>query len=180
MRRAKTRPSTRSNLQVSLEFKPTDENTRWFAVPSTGAALQLVDEVDRPNMGLTLDIGHCLMAGENPAQSVAMVGGRGKLFGVQCNDGYGRLGAEDGLMFGSVNPRMALEFCLWLQKVDYQGHVYFDTFPGTTDPVKEAEYNIRRFKQLWRRAAALREAGLEGCLERHDALATLEMLDDDM
>ena len=41
--------------------------------------------------------------GENPAHSVAMVGGRGKLYGVQCNDGYGRLGAEDGLMFGSVH-----------------------------------------------------------------------------
>ena len=117
-------------LRVSLEFKPTDENTRWFAVPSTGAALQLVDEIGRPNMGLTLDIGHCLMAGENPAQSVAMVGRKDKLFGVQCNDGYGRLGAEDGLMFGSVNPRMALEFCLWLQKVGYDGHIYFDTFPG--------------------------------------------------
>jgi hypothetical protein len=29
---------------------------------------QLVDEINRPNMGLTLDVGHCLMAGENPAQ----------------------------------------------------------------------------------------------------------------
>ena len=52
-------------------------------------------------MGLTLDVGHCLAAGENPAQSAALVGSRGKLFGVQLNDGYTRLGAEDGLMFGS-------------------------------------------------------------------------------
>jgi xylose isomerase len=141
--------------KVSLEFKPTDENTRFFAVPSSGAALQLVSDVGRANMGLTLDIGHCLMAGENPAQSVAMVGGRGKLFGVQCNDGYGRLGAEDGLMFGSVNPRMALEFCTWLQKTAYRGHIYFDTFPGVVDPVAECEYNIQRFKALWAQAEQL-------------------------
>lgn len=82
------------DLKVSLEFKPTDENTRFFAVPSTGAAILLVEEINRENMGLTLDIGHCLMAGENPAQSAAMVGSRGKLFGVQLNDGYQRLGAE--------------------------------------------------------------------------------------
>ena len=63
-------------LRVSLEFKPTDENTRFFAVPSTGAALLLVKDIDRPNMGLTIDVGHCLAAGENPAQSVAMVGVR--------------------------------------------------------------------------------------------------------
>jgi len=163
--------------KVSLEFKPTDENTRFFAVPSTGAALQLVSDVGRANMGLTLDIGHCLMAGENPAQSVAMVGGRGKLFGVQCNDGYGRLGAEDGLMFGSVNPRMALEFCTWLQKTAYRGHIYFDTFPGVVDPVAECEYNIQRFKALWAQAEQLRAAGMDGCLARHDALASLELQD---
>jgi xylose isomerase len=40
-----------------LEFKPTDENTRFFTVLSTGAALLLVKEIDRPNMGLTLDMG---------------------------------------------------------------------------------------------------------------------------
>ena len=73
-------------LRVSLEFKPTDENTRFFAVPSTGAALLLAHEGNRSNFGLTLDIGHMIMAGENPAQSVAMVGRAGKLFGVQVRN----------------------------------------------------------------------------------------------
>ena len=75
------------DLKVSLEFKPTDENTRFFTVPSTGAAMLLVHQVCRDNFGLTLDFGHLLMCGENPAQSVAMVGRAGKLFGVQLNDG---------------------------------------------------------------------------------------------
>merc|ERR1712196_316963 len=114
-----------------------------------------------------LDFGHCLAAGENPAQSAAMVGAAGKLFGVQLNDGYQRLGAEDGLMFGSVHPLMALEFVMWLQKTDYKGHVYFDTFPRNEDPVREAEYNIRRFKALWRRAQRLRDAGLDERLNTH-------------
>jgi len=106
------------NLKISLEFKPTDENTRWFIAPSTGAALLITEEVNRENMGLCIDFGHCLMAGENPAQSIALVGSKKKLFAVQLNDGYQRLGAEDGLMFGSVHPAMALEFCLWLRRVN--------------------------------------------------------------
>ena len=163
--------------KVSLEFKPTDENTRFFAVPSTGAALQLVSDVGRANMGLTLDIGHCLMAGENPAQSVAMVGGRGKLFGVQCNDGYGRLGAEDGLMFGSVHSNLALEFVRWLQKVRFDGHIYFDTFPRNEDPVREAKYNIRRVKALWKQASRLTAAGLDTHLAKHDAMGALELME---
>ena len=74
----------------------------------------MVDEIDRPNMGLTLDVGHMLMAGENPAQSIAMVGDR--LFGIQLNDGYTRLAAEDGMMSGSVHPSQALEAVCQLRR----------------------------------------------------------------
>ena len=175
-------------LRVSLEFKPTDENTRWFIVPSTGAAVLLALQVARPNFGLTLDVGHLLAAGENPAQSVALAASHGKLFGVQLNDGYGRLGAEDGLMFGSVHPLMALEFIVWLRRARFDGHVYFDTFPRNEDPVREAERNIRAVKRCWARAVELDPAGagdptgapndgpLARCQEAHDALGALELL----
>jgi sugar phosphate isomerase/epimerase len=64
-------------------------------VPSTGAACLLVQQVNRTNMGLTLDFGHLIAAGENPAQSLALVEatvGRDKLFGVQLNDGCVAIG----------------------------------------------------------------------------------------
>ena len=99
-------------------------------------------QVDRANFGLTLDIGHMLMAGENPAQSVALVGGAGKLFGVQLNDGHAKMGAEDGLMFGSVHPTMALEFLRWLQLTRFDGHIYFDTFPRNENPRRECEVRV--------------------------------------
>ena len=166
------------DVKVSLEFKPTDENTRFFAVPSTGAALLLCDDVDRPNFGLTLDVGHCLAAGENPAQSAAMVGARGKLFGVQLNDGYTRLGAEDGLAFGSVHPLLALEFIATLQKYNYDGHLYFDTFPRNEDPVRECEYNIRRCEALWAAAERLRaEGSLDALTAKQDAMGVLELIE---
>lgn len=139
-------------LKISLEFKPTDENTRWFTVPSTGSALLLCRDVNRDNFGLTLDVGHCLAAGENPAQSASLVAREGKLFGVQLNDGYTRLGAEDGLCFASVHPHLALELILWLVKSNFSGHCYFDTFPRKEDPVQEATRNIATTQRLWARA----------------------------
>jgi xylose isomerase len=166
------------NIKFSLEYKPTDENTRFFTVPSTGAALLLVQEVDRSNFGLTLDVGHMLMAGENPGQSVAMVGRAGKLFGIQLNDGYTRLAAEDGLMFGSVHPGMALEIMHQLQRTNFQGHVYFDTFPQRSDPVAEAEYNIRRVKAFWKAAKQMDAATLRNIMQAHDAIGALEMVND--
>jgi len=167
------------NIKFSLEYKPTDENTRFFTVPSTGAAVLLVQQINRPNMGLTLDVGHMLMSGENPGQSIALAGK--KLFGVQLNDGYTRLAAEDGLMFGSVHPTMALETLYYLQKIGFGGHLYFDTFPQRTDPVKECEYNIQRVKEFWIAAQRIRELGVEtknGVMDSHDALGALDLMEE--
>ena len=164
------------DLLVSLEPKPT-EPRRFFIHNTTGAALLMVQQINRANMGLTLDFGHCLMAGENPAQSAALVGSHRKLFGVQMNDGFVRPGCEDGLMLGSVHPLMTLEFIVWLQQTGYQGHIYFDTFPKNEDPIREAEYNIRRFRKLWSQAEQLRAHGLEANLNEHDVLSVLETLE---
>ena len=46
---------------------------------------------------------------------------------MQLNDGYQRIGAEDGLVFGSVHPTMAREFIYWLRRNQFDGHIYFDT-----------------------------------------------------
>jgi len=164
------------NIKWSLEFKPTDENTRFFTVPSTGAAMLMVKDVNRPNMGLTLDVGHMLMSGENPGQSIAMVGE--KLFGIQLNDGYTRLAAEDGLMFGSIHPSMALEVLYQLRINNFRGHLYFDTFPQRTCPVKEAEYNIQRVKELWRAVEMMDSDDLNRIANEHDAIGALELVNE--
>ena len=136
----------------------------------------LVKEIDRPNMGLTLDVGHMLMAGENPGQSISMVGD--KLFGIQLNDGYTRLAAEDGMMFGSVHPSLALEAMYQLRQINFQGHFYFDTFPQRTDPVREAEYNIRRVKEFWRAVEKMDGREIGRVAREHDALGALELVNE--
>ena len=116
-----------------------------------------------------------MAAGENPAQSAAAVANAGALFGFQLGDAHSRLGAEDGLAFGSVHAAGALELVYWLRSVGYDGHVYFDTFPESEDPVREARYNVRVFKRMWRQAARLERQGMEDKLREHDAMGSLEM-----
>jgi sugar phosphate isomerase/epimerase len=167
-------------IRFSLEYKPTDDNTRFFTVPSTGAAVVFVASVNRTNFGLTLDVGHMLMSGENPGQSIAMVGRLlgDKLFGIQLNDGYTRLAAEDGLMFGSVHPSMALEIMHQLRRINFGGHIYFDTFPQRTDPVREAEYNIRRVKAFWKAAGAMDPLELRRVMNESDAVGALDLVNE--
>lgn len=158
-----------ASLKVSVEFKPTDEKSRFSFIPSTGAALLLVDAVGEPNFGLTIDVGHALAAGENPAQSIVMTASRGRLFGVQLGDGHSRLGAEDGLMFGSVHTNAALEIVSALRAHGYAGFLYFDTFPLNEDPVEEASRNVRTFRDFHKKVAASASA-LADAAARRDAL----------
>ena len=123
-----------------------------------------------------MDVGHMLMSGENPGQSIAMAGDR--LFGIQLNDGYTRLAAEDGMMFGSVHPSMALETMYQLRRINFSGHLYFDTFPQRTDPVREAEYNIRRVKEFWRAVTRMDAEEVERIAREHDAIGALELVDE--
>lgn len=159
------------DLRVGYEYKPTDESSRFSLVPSAGAAKLLVEEVNRANAGVFLDVGHALMAGENPAQSAALLGVE-RLVGVHLNDGHSRLGAEDGLVFGSVHRAACLELLAWLVRMDYRGHLAFDTFPRTEDPVAEAKLNAERAAALWHQAEVLvhNSGAWDNTLQEHDSL----------
>ena len=159
-----------SSLKVSVEFKPTDERSRFSFIPSTGSALLLVDAVGAPNFGLTLDVGHMLAAGENPSQGVAHAASRGTLFGIQLGDGHSRLGAEDGLMFGSVHRTMSMELIRQLYMSGYSGKLYFDTFPSNEDPIAEAETNIATVTHFWRLAKGAAGDALSSAASTRDAV----------
>ena len=171
------RPECRAH-RVSFEFKPTDPSARFATVSNTHAALALAREVARPGrFGLTLDLGHLLAAGENPAQSAAAALAEDALFGFHLGDAHSRLGAEDGLAFGSVHAAGALELVYTLRLARWDGHAYFDTFPEAEDPVREAEYNVRAFRRFWKRAGALERGGMGALLEAHDAMGALELIE---
>ena len=101
------------DLKISIEYKPFEE--REFAlVDSAGMTLYLIREVDRPNVGCTLDFCHMLMKHDNPSFGLALAASKGKLFGLHMNDGYGR--KDSGLIFGSVNFALSAEYNYYLEK----------------------------------------------------------------
>jgi len=163
-----------SSVGLSLEWKPTDAAARFSFVPNTASALLLARRAG-PGVGVTLDMGHSLAAGENPAQSAALLLEAGLLAGVQLGDAHSRLGAEDGLVVGSVHAAAALELAHTLRVGGWDGVLYFDTFPAELDPVEEAALNVRVVRGLWRRSLALEAAGIGAALERRDALASLKL-----
>jgi len=66
---------------------------------------------------------------------------------------------------------------LLFQIKQYDGHIYFDTFPRNEDPVKEAEKNIETFKRYWELAGKIENSEELSKIQRnHDALGSLELL----
>jgi sugar phosphate isomerase/epimerase len=133
------------DLLVSIEPKPFDPR-RQSLVRTSADALLLARDTGTTNVGITVDVCHALMAGENPAVAASLALREDRLFGLHLNDGYGP--ADDGLMAGSVHPVLLLELLWVLKSSRWAGTIYFDTFPGELDPVAECAANIATVKRM--------------------------------
>ncbi|WP_078394629.1 sugar phosphate isomerase/epimerase family protein [Shouchella patagoniensis] len=132
-------------MNISFEYKPYQPRA-FSLVADLGLSLLMVEEVGEPNVGITLDFCHMLMKKENPAYALALAARKNRLMGFHLNDGY--KDNDDGLMLGSVHLMQTLEFIYYAKKYNYEGLIYFDTFPIREDPVAECAQNIKTYKAL--------------------------------
>lgn len=127
------------DMRFSIEYKPYEERVHTM-IPSSGFVLYLLQCIDRPNVGATLDFCHMIMARDYPAHAAALLLADGRLYGIHLNDGYG--GSDDGMIVGSVHPWETLELLHWLRHGGYQAPIYFDTFPVREDAAGELRANV--------------------------------------
>ena len=160
-------------IDIAIEYKP-DEPRSFALMPDMATTLLALRDIGRANTGVTLDFAHVLYAGEMPAYAAMLAARHSRILGVHLNDGYGK--RDDGLMAGSVHPVQTVELFVALQHADYDGVIYFDTFPdqGGMDPVAEARANIRLTERLRAIAAGLAgDAALVAAVARQDAAAAM-------
>lgn len=161
------------DLKISIEYKPFQPRAYAF-IDSMGVTGMMLNEINRDNVGVTLDYCHMLMKHENPAFAADIFGNQGKLYGVHLNDGYGL--NDDGLMIGSATPFKTLEFLYYVKKHDFDGVIYFDTFPIIEHASKECEQNmkmIRLFDQM------INDMGLDhiqSIIDQNDAVAANQLM----
>ena len=156
-------------VDIAIEYKP-NEPRAFALMPDVGTTLLALREVDRPNMGVTLDFAHVLYADEMPAHTAHLIGRHARLLGVHLNDGYGK--RDDGVMAGTVHAVATVELFVELDRMGYDGVIYFDTFPDHSglDPIKEAQTNVALVEHLRSVARRLGEdAALAEAIARQDA-----------
>jgi xylose isomerase len=125
---------------LSIEYKQSEPRGRVI-VPNVGIVLHLCEQIGQDNVGVTIDLGHALYAGETPAQAISLAADANRLFLIHINDNYRNWDWD--LMPGTVNYWDWLEALLVLDEVGYDGWLVSDVFPARTDPVETLSASYR-------------------------------------
>jgi len=158
------------DVMIAIEYKRKEPRTHVY-VSDVGKALYLCKKVKAPNLGVTVDLGHSLLAEENPAESVCLTAQEGRLFSVHFNDNFGDWDWD--MLPGSVNFWQFLETLIWVVKVGYKGWIFMDIFPFRLDPVVAVSRSLGNVKRL---VKGVREADLckvQEEMRRHNYIQAL-------
>jgi xylose isomerase len=148
-------------VRICIEYKWNDPRTRCL-LGSAGETLAFCQSVGDANLGVTLDFGHSLQAGERPAQTVAMLSRAGRLFYVHLNDNDRNWDWD--MIPGAFHFWELIEFFHYLREAGYDNDWYaYDVLSKEHDTAE----HFRVVTKLTRR--------LEGLSERidRDAMAAL-------
>lgn len=135
----------RDDVRVSIEYKARESRTQ-ISVPDVGTTLHLCERVGSPNLGVTMDVGHALLAGETPAMSAAMAHEAGRLFYVHFNDN--NRGWDWDIVPGAVNVWEMVETLYYLDVMEWDGWLAYDVFTKHGDPVAAFSSTVRAMESL--------------------------------
>jgi len=119
-----------SKLPISLEYKLKEPRANEY-IANVGLALLLVSKINKPHVGIAVDVGHSLAAKENPANAAVLAMREGKLQQIHLNDNYRDW--DHDLIPCSINFFDHIEFFYWIRKFGYKGWFIIDIFPYRDD-----------------------------------------------
>jgi xylose isomerase len=153
----------RADIKVCLEYQPHDPHAK-IMLNNVGKILHVCAEVGAPNLGANLDIGHSFAAYESPAEAVALLASKGRLFYIHTNDNTGDGGDWD-MISGAVHFWHWLELLYTLDRVGYDGWLGGDIAPKHMGPAEAYRTNtlmVQRMTELLRRIGVQRITDLLG------------------
>jgi xylose isomerase len=125
--------SHREDVRICLEYKQSEPRHKVI-IPNAGTTLSACLQVGLSNVGVTMDMGHALLAGEGTAWAAALLAQAGKLFLVHVNDNYRNWDWD--MIPGSINVWDMVELMFYLEEFGYKGWMTSDVAPFRLDPVK--------------------------------------------
>lgn len=157
----------RPDVRIGIEYKRMELRTNLY-VRNAGVLLYLLGEIGMQNVGATVDLGHSLVAGENPAEAAALLARAGKLFQVHVNDNFRDW--DHDLIVGSACFWETLEFFYWVERSAYTGWYVLDICPYREDGAAALQEGVDRVRWFIDRARELGSSALAHHLAEADAV----------
>jgi L-rhamnose isomerase len=159
--------------KIVVEYKAFEPRTH-ILLPTIGHCITIVNEINRPNLGINIDMGHALIMKENLAESIALCCRYGKLFHTHWNDNWKLF--DDDVIVGTVNLWETLEALFWLDEWGYDGWYGLDLFPYREPPEKAVDESIRNLKFGFELLDRVPRDELRECFRTSDAIKISQLM----
>ncbi|MDC3002067.1 TIM barrel protein [Actinomycetota bacterium] len=156
-----------SDVQFAIEYKPKEPRVR-MTLANAPKTLLAIQETGVDNLGIVMDFGHSLMAGESPTESLLMINRYGKLVSAELNDNWRDW--DDDLPVASVHLFETMEYLLALRSIEWQDPLLLDQFPFRENPVAAVARSIETIEMLSEACARVDGVELAEAQSQQDAL----------
>src|ERR1035437_203023 len=160
-------------MPISIEYKCKEPRANIY-IANAGKAMWLVAKINKPSVGITLDVGHSLAALENPAECAVLAMREGRLQQIHVNDNYRDW--DHDMIPGSVNVWDFIEFFYWTRKLGYKGWYCIDSYPYREDGTQALQRASQVCHKCWNIAAKLIAMNIEPLLRSNGHLEIMRRL----
>ncbi len=167
----------RDDMPLFIEYKPSETRGRCF-IDTAAKALCLLHDIDGKNLGVTLDFGHSMYGGENPAEAVTMLAESSYPYYVHINDNDGKWDWD--YFCGTKHMLEYIEFLYYLKKYQYNGYFTSDTSPTRWDIKGTFEANSRLTLKIWQLLDTIDTAKLERLIFAGNYLETWQFIEENI
>jgi len=164
-------------IPLFIEYKPSETRGRCY-VDTAAKTLWLLNDIAVPEMGVTIDFGHSIWAGEMPAEAVSLVAESPYRMYIHINDNDARWDWD--YFVGTRHFLAYVEFLYYLQEYGYEDFFTSDTSPTRWDIRGTFEANARMTNRLWELLKRIDRAALKRLVAEEDYLKTWRFIEENI
>ena len=166
--------SHRPEIPLFIEYKPSETRGRCF-VDSAAKTLCLLNDMQVPETGVTLDFGHSVYGNEHPAEALVLLAESPYRTYIHINDNDGKWDWD--YFCGTKHFLEYVEFLYYLKKYGYNDYLTSDTSPTRWDIAGTFEANSRISNKIWQRLEQVDGPALEKLMQQGDYLQTWKFIE---
>ncbi len=159
--------------KIVVEYKAYDPRAH-IMLPTVGQCVALLNEINRPNLGINIETGHALIMKEWMAETFSFCCRYDRLFHTHWNDNSKMF--DDDLMVGTVNLLETMELLFWLDEWGYDGWFGLDLFPYREEPELAVKESIRNIQFAYECLERVPRQELAEVFQTSDAIKAVQLV----